>query len=591
MDYKTLPWIAGNPLTLQIPLQKVTITADGHETEDYEPQDGDTVTIILRSQRSEKTYVPEIEGNIATISDNGTLLIGEYAVETLVVESDGTKRRSYYPFVLNVMKATPDMLAYFDDFPEYAEGVMLDTPNIFFDLSAGGGSGDAYTKAQSDARYVKKVDMQAYSTTEEMLEIIRQALLGYATIQYVDEKVQQASDGRPEVIITDERNVTLEEGKYYVFGECEELTINIGNQYTDGRLNKYMFEFDSPQDAATRLSLPANLRNVPSFAIVPNSHFVVAIQGNVVSMVGTNSYYPGAGDDDFFKDLFNNDISNLVIPEGVTIIRRYLFYYNRSITNVVLPSTITNIELYAFNNCSGLTNINFPVGLATIGDRAFEACSSLVGNIVFVGLRSLGQYAFAGCSKITSVTLPECLTSIGASAFSGCAGLKSITIPSTLTVFNQNCFANTAITQISIPTGTTILPQSMFSACKQLHTVNIPNTVTLIQATVFAQDTALQRITIPNSVVELQANVFQSCSILTDITLHDSIQTVVQATSMSGIAANATVKIIGTTRVIPFMTMPNTTKVYVDATMVARYKAASGWSGIASRIFSLSDLE
>ena len=43
MKYKKLPWIAGNPLTLRIPLQKVTITADGHETEDYEPQDGDVV--------------------------------------------------------------------------------------------------------------------------------------------------------------------------------------------------------------------------------------------------------------------------------------------------------------------------------------------------------------------------------------------------------------------------------------------------------------------------------------------------------------------------------------------------------------------
>ena len=188
MDYKTLTWIAGNPLRLQIPLQKVTITADGHETEDYEPQDGDTVTIILRSQRSEKTYVPEIEGNIATIADNGTLLIGEYAVETLVVESDGTKRRSYYPFVLNVMKATPDMLAYFDDFPEYGDGVLLDTPSIFF--AVGGGTIDAYTKEESDARFVNKVELTAYSTTQQMLAAIASALNGYATEQYVNGKVQ-----------------------------------------------------------------------------------------------------------------------------------------------------------------------------------------------------------------------------------------------------------------------------------------------------------------------------------------------------------------------------------------------------------------
>ena len=72
MKYQTLPWIAGNPLALRIPLQKVTITAEGDETEDYEPQNGDAVTITLRSQRSEKTYTPEIEGNIATISDRTT---------------------------------------------------------------------------------------------------------------------------------------------------------------------------------------------------------------------------------------------------------------------------------------------------------------------------------------------------------------------------------------------------------------------------------------------------------------------------------------------------------------------------------------
>ena len=191
MKYQTLPWIAGNPLALRIPLQKVSITADGHETEDYEPQDGDVVTIILRSQRSEKTYVPEIEGNIATISDNGTLPIGEYAVETLVVESDGTKRRSYNPFVLNVMKATPDMLAYFDDFPEYANGVLLDTPSIFF--AVGGGTIDAYTKEESDARFVNKVELTAYSTTQQMLAAIAAALNGYATQQYVNGKVQDES--------------------------------------------------------------------------------------------------------------------------------------------------------------------------------------------------------------------------------------------------------------------------------------------------------------------------------------------------------------------------------------------------------------
>lgn len=182
MDYITLPWIAGNPLRLQIPLQIVTITAEGNVTEDYEPQEGDTVTVILRSPRSEKIYNPEIEGNIATIEDNGQLLIGEYAVETLVVEAGGTKRRSYYPCILNVMKATPDMLRAYNDFPQYADGVLLDTPSIFFAI--GSGTIDAYTKEESDARYVQKVEMDNYYTKSQMLVV----LLQYASRDYVDEK-------------------------------------------------------------------------------------------------------------------------------------------------------------------------------------------------------------------------------------------------------------------------------------------------------------------------------------------------------------------------------------------------------------------
>ena len=49
------------------------------------------------------------------------------------------------------------MLGAFDDFPA-TEGIVLDTPGIFFDFG-GGGTVDAYTKAESDARFVHKTEM------------------------------------------------------------------------------------------------------------------------------------------------------------------------------------------------------------------------------------------------------------------------------------------------------------------------------------------------------------------------------------------------------------------------------------------------
>ena len=393
----------------------------------------------------------------------------------------------------------------------------------------------------------------------------------------------------PELIVTDERSVTLESGKYYRFGTCNTLSILIGAETTEGKLNKYMFEFDTPVDSVTNLSLPASITVDSSFVLLPNSHYIVEIQANVLKVIGTNKYYPSS--EEFFKDFFNRDIVKVVIPEGVGTITRYLFYQCVSLTHVVLPSTLSAVDIYAFSNCLSLTTINFPEGLTTIADRAFELCSALGGILNLpTTLRNIGQYGFASCRSLTKIIIPESVTNIGPNAFSGCTGVTEVELPSTYVQFGTNVFNNTGVTSFTIPSWLTVIPGSFLSGCRSLTSVTIPNTVTLIQASAFADCSILRSITLPNSIVELQATVFNRCTLLTDVTVHDSITTVVSATSFSGIGANATFKIIGTTRVIPFVTLPNTTKVYVDDSMLNTYKAATGWSGIKTRIYSLNEL-
>lgn len=188
MKYKAIPWVQGNPLTLRIPLEKVIITPDGTQTTDYVPQEGDELVVKLKSERKTFDYAPEIEGNIAIITDESRLLIGLYAVEVTVTEAEGAKRRSYYPNVIQVVQSTPEMLGAFDDFPDATDGIVLDTPGIFFDFG-GGGTVDAYTKAESDARFVHKTEMVNYPTQQQMQSAIVSALQPYATRQYVDGKV------------------------------------------------------------------------------------------------------------------------------------------------------------------------------------------------------------------------------------------------------------------------------------------------------------------------------------------------------------------------------------------------------------------
>ena len=53
----------------------------------------------------------------------------------------------------------------------------------------------------------------------------------------------------------------------------------------------------------------------------------------------------------------NTEITKLVIPDGVTSIRNYVFYGCRGLTSVTIPNSVTSIGKEAFYACSALTSI------------------------------------------------------------------------------------------------------------------------------------------------------------------------------------------------------------------------------------------
>ena len=70
-------------------------------------------------------------------------------------------------------------------------------------------------------------------------------------------------------------------------------------------------------------------------------------------------------------------ITELVIPEGVTIIPYRAFYRQSSIKSVVIPDSVTTIGNLAFWNCASLTSVTIGDSVTAIGYRAFEYCYSL----------------------------------------------------------------------------------------------------------------------------------------------------------------------------------------------------------------------
>lgn len=75
----------------------------------------------------------------------------------------------------------------------------------------------------------------------------------------------------------------------------------------------------------------------------------------------------------YTKRLFlnNEEVKDLVIPDGVTTIKDITFYDCRGLTSVTIPSSVTSIGFRAFMFCSGLTSVSIGNGVTSIGDEAF----------------------------------------------------------------------------------------------------------------------------------------------------------------------------------------------------------------------------
>ena len=69
-------------------------------------------------------------------------------------------------------------------------------------------------------------------------------------------------------------------------------------------------------------------------------------------------------------------LTELVIPETVTIVKQYQFAYFK-ITKLTITANVTTIEKYAFFECDGLTTVFIPATVTTVGDSAFGRCSNI----------------------------------------------------------------------------------------------------------------------------------------------------------------------------------------------------------------------
>ncbi|MBD5085874.1 MAG: leucine-rich repeat domain-containing protein [Clostridiales bacterium] len=109
---------------------------------------------------------------------------------------------------------------------------------------------------------------------------------------------------------------------------------------------------------------------------------------------------------------------NSVIPNYVTSISDYAFYYCKSLTSIEIPSNVTSIGRYAFSGCNNLTSATVPtIALSYLPKNKLK-------TVRINGGTHIDRKAFSYCSSLESVFIPKSVTSIDAFAFISCNNLK-----------------------------------------------------------------------------------------------------------------------------------------------------------------------
>ena len=231
-------------------------------------------------------------------------------------------------------------------------------------------------------------------------------------------------------------------------GYCNNLkTVNIGTESQLSYLGTHCFM----STAISQFQLPKKLQTISGapFIYTPVKKFTN--EGNCENFDVDESGY-------FILNKAHTTIhlavtginSSITIPEGVTTIATQTFrgasfsqitftnpvtlshlsFGSCQITELILPEGITEIGKSAFNDCKKLTKVVFPSTLKTVGENTFTGCDYLTSVKFNEGLETIGSYAFNITKLLSYVNIPSTVTSIGKGAFTACLSLKEFDVSS-----------------------------------------------------------------------------------------------------------------------------------------------------------------
>lgn len=151
-------------------------------------------------------------------------------------------------------------------------------------------------------------------------------------------------------------------------------------------------------------------------------------------------------------------------PDDFMVFDGVLEEYVGSGGDVIIPASlgVKEIAANAFENNNDITSLVIPEGVETVGYWSFRRCESLESITLPYSLTELAEHAFSS-APITEITIPGNVSVVGYGCFSGCTFLENITLSYGVEEIHVLAFQATAAKKIVFPETVELICGSAFA--------------------------------------------------------------------------------------------------------------------------------